>query len=379
MSRENLSSLIELRHYLHSNPELSGKEINTSNTILEYFKSRKPDRIKRIGPTGLLFTYRSKKPKKQVMFRAELDALPITETNKFDYRSVQKGKAHLCGHDGHMAILAGTGDWCSKNLLERTDVHLLFQPAEETGRGAKQVLESPDFDIKPDYVFAIHNIPGFRINTILLKENHFSASVISINIELKGKTSHAAEPENGINPALAVAEIINVFDKFNNNDADHIRFFTSTPIFVRLGNEAYGTSAGQASLGFTFRCWDNGLMKETQASIKNILREIADLNHLKLSYEWVQEFYANYNHSKAVEIIRRSSEKSGHTIQNLKKPFRWGEDFGIFTNRFPGAMIGIGSGTDIPALHNPDYDFPDEIIETGINLYKQLLTHIDKE
>jgi metal-dependent amidase/aminoacylase/carboxypeptidase family protein len=276
-----------------------------------------------------------------------------------------------------MAILAGLGDWCSENQLNQTDIHLLFQPSEENGRGARMILDDPDFKLNPDYVFAIHNIPGFEKNRILLKENHFSASVVSLVIDLKGKTSHAAEPDKGINPALAIAEIINVLNKFNQANPSEEDFLIITPIFVRMGEMSFGTSAGDAQLGFTIRCWDNEFMKETQRLIRNILQEIAHLNKLELTHRWTEEFYANYNNPEAIRIVRRSAESLNYPTETLDFPFKWGEDFGLFTSRFRGAMIGIGAGRDIPALHNPDFDFPDELIETGVNLFKEIIRSID--
>ncbi|MBR9997545.1 MAG: amidohydrolase [Cyclobacteriaceae bacterium] len=379
MTREQIDILTRFRHDLHASPELSGKEYNTKKMILDFFRSRNPDQVREISDTGLIISFNGRKSRRNVLIRAEMDALPIRETNQFYYKSSKEDVAHKCGHDGHMAILSGVGDWCAGNRLEYTDVHLLFQPAEETGQGARSVLDHPGFGILPDYCFAIHNIPGFRKKTILLRENFFSASVISITIVLSGKTAHAAEPENGINPALAVAEIINVFNKLNRSDPRKKDFFISTPVFINMGEQAYGTSAGQVRLGYTFRCWENELLIESQAAVREILYQIAGMNNLELEFKWNEEFYANFNHPEAVRMVRKSAEELNYNIEDLELPFRWGEDFGFFTNRFKGAMIGIGSGTDTPALHHQDYDFPDDIIETGVNLYKEILTNIDQK
>jgi len=377
MNNTRIQSLVRLRHYLHAHPELSGREENTHHFIRTHFQDLQPDRIRKIAGTGLMVTFKSRKSKKNVLVRAELDALPIHETNSFQYRSVNEGISHKCGHDGHMVMLIGVGDWCASRPLDQTDVHLLFQPAEETGQGAKRVLKDPEFDIKPDFCFALHNIPGFEVNEILIRKDLFSASVISISIELTGNTSHAADPQSGVNPALAVSEIIHVFDKLNQSGSSKDDFFISTPIFIKMGEEAFGTSAGKARLGFTFRSWSNDRMKETQAAIKGIIQEIADLNKLELKYQWLEEFYANYNHSEAVDLAVKSAEILNYSIRHLEKPFRWGEDFGLFTNQFNGAMIGIGAGKDIPDLHHQEYDFPDEILETGTGLLKEILKQVD--
>jgi amidohydrolase len=379
MAAQETEILIKLRQTLHACAELSGKELETKKVILDFFSAIQPDRVEEITDTGLIFTFEGKKSLRNVLLRTEMDALPIPEKNRFAYRSTNEGVSHKCGHDGHMAILAGAGKWCADHRLENTDVHLLFQPAEETGKGAKMILDAPGFSLEPDYCFAIHNIPGFRKNSIILRENIFSASVISLILDLEGKTAHAAEPENGINPALAVAEIINVLDKLNQPDPEREDYFISTPVFIQMGEQAFGTAAGNARMGFTFRCWDNEQLKETQATVRKILNQLADLNNLELHLEWTEEFYANYNHPRAIQMIRRSAENLELKVEDLDLPFRWGEDFGFFTSRFTGAMAGSGAGTDVPALHHSQYDFPDELIETAVALYAEILKNIDRQ
>jgi amidohydrolase len=379
MTPKETEILIELRHRLHACAELSGMENSTGKVILDFFSELKPDRIVKIAGTGLIFTFKSRNSLRNVLLRTEMDALPIPEKKNFSYRSANEGVSHKCGHDGHMAILAGVGKWCSENRLENADIHLVFQPAEETGQGARAIRDSSEFDIIPDFCFAIHNIPGFRTNSIILRENIFSASVISLIISLGGRTAHAAEPENGINPALAVAEIISVLDKLNQPDSKREDFFLCTPVFIRMGEQAFGTAAGQAKLGFTLRCWNNELLKETQATVRSILEQIADMNDLYVGLDWTEEFYANYNDQEAILLIRKSAEKLGLAIEYLDQPFRWGEDFGFFTSRYPGAMAGIGAGLDSPALHHQDYDFPDEIIGTGVALTAEILQNIDQQ
>jgi metal-dependent amidase/aminoacylase/carboxypeptidase family protein len=197
-------------------------------------------------------------------------------------------------------------------------------------------------------------------------------------ITLNGRTSHAAEPEQGINPALAVSEIIQVFDKFNNNDKSKDDFFIITPVFLNLGTEAFGTSAGDASLGFTLRCWSIERMKEMQQTFKSLLEGVANLHQLDLKYYWTEEFYPNHNDAKEIKMISGLIDKMNCKFQYLKYPFKWGEDFGFFTSRYKGAMIGLGAGKETPALHNPDYDFPDDIIKTGVDLYKSILLNIER-
>ncbi|MBK7291613.1 MAG: M20/M25/M40 family metallo-hydrolase [Chitinophagaceae bacterium] len=182
------NELIQLRHWLHAYPELSGVETKTAEHVAAFIGKLHPDKIvTNIGGNGVLVLFDSNKPGKTILFRSELDALPIQEINKFAYRSVTDGISHKCGHDGHTTILCGLAEKLSAEKPLTGKVYLLFQPAEETGEGAKLVVEDSQFDIKPDYIFAFHNLPGYTKGTICCKEDLFSASVNSIYYKVKRK------------------------------------------------------------------------------------------------------------------------------------------------------------------------------------------------
>ena len=321
--------------------------------------------------------YKGKEDGKSILFRCELDALPIQEINSFDYKSLYEGVSHKCGHDGHMAILCGMSKKLHENPLEKGTVMLLFQPAEEDGNGAKRVLNDANFDaIKPDFAFALHNLPGFKKHQIVIKENTFTCAVNSMIIQLNGKTSHAGEPENGINPALAIAEIIQVFNSKINTDVSSKKYCLITPIHINMGEKAYGVSAGYGEVHFTVRSNSNAQMRIIESNLEENVNEIASKYNLKTKIEWTESFQANENNSEAVNFIRKSASSLNLDILEKELPFTFGEDFGLFTQHFKGAMLGLGSGENTPSLHNPDYDFPDEIIQTGIQLFHQITKEI---
>lgn len=379
----HLESVVQLRKELHKYPEVSGKEVNTSKKIVSFLENYSPDEvITEVGNTGVIAIYKGKNSGNTVLFRCELDALPIEEINAFEYRSLNDGISHKCGHDGHMAILCGLAVELHHNKPESGTVVLLFQPAEEDGCGAKKVLSDAKFTaFKPDYVFALHNLPGFPKNQIVVKNKTFTCAVNSIIIKLNGITAHAGEPEKGINPALAIASIITEFDKFIQPDISKKGYCQITPIYIQMGKKAYGVSAGSGEIHFTVRCDSNDRMNKIESVLENIVQSIANEFKLNCSIEWTESFYANENNPIAVNFIKEAAKKNHFGILEKETPFTWGEDFGLFTQNFPGAMFGIGSGTDSPALHNPDYDFPDDIIPTGITIFHhiiKLITDADK-
>lgn len=373
-----MKELIQLRHELHKYPEVSGKETKTAQQILDFLSNYAPDElITNIGGEGILAIYKGKEDGKSILFRCELDALPIQEINSFNYKSVYKGVSHKCGHDGHMAILCGLAKTLHENPLEKGTVMLLFQPAEENGNGAKRVLNDSKFDaIQLDFAFALHNLPGYKKHQIVIKNNTFTCAVNSMIIQLHGKTSHAGEPENGINPALAIAEIIQVFNSKINTNLTSENYCLITPIYIDMGEKAYGVSAGYAEIHFTIRSNSNKQMRNIESELEKNAKEITSKFNLKTNINWTQSFQANENNVEAANYIRKATSNLDLPILEKELPFSFGEDFGLFTQKFKGAMFGLGSGESTPSLHNPDYDFPDEIIETGIIVFHQITKEI---
>jgi amidohydrolase len=373
-----LQEVIQLRQELHKHPEVSGKETKTAKRVLNFLSKYEPNQlITNIGGNGILAIYKGKEVGKTILFRCELDALPIQEINSFDYKSVYEGVSHKCGHDGHMAILCGMAKVLHENPLKKGTVMLLFQPAEEDGNGAKRVLNDSHFNtIQPDFAFALHNIPGYKKHQIVIKNNTFTCAVNSMIIQLEGKTAHAGEPENGINPALAIAEITTFFNSKINTDVASKEYCLITPIHITMGEKAYGVSAGYGEIHFTIRSNSNAQMKIIETNLEEKVVEIASKYKLTTKINWTESFQANENNSEAANFIRDAASTLNLDILEKALPFTFGEDFGLFTQKYKGAMLGLGSGENTPALHNPDYDFPDEIIETGINLFHQITKEI---
>jgi amidohydrolase len=373
--------LIEFRKTLHANPELSGEEKQTAARIAEFLASCNPDAlVKNIGGHGLIATWDSGKEGKTILLRADMDALPIEEINEFEHKSNNEGVSHKCGHDGHSTIMCAVAAYLATNKPQTGKVHLLFQPSEENGEGAKAILESPEFEsIQPDFVFALHNIPGYPLNEVIVKENAFTAAVNSIIINLKGKTSHAAEPEHGINPAMAVSHILreSILMEYNHSEKGDMRVIT--PVYVELGSKAYGTSAGKASVHFTLRCWNDQQLEKLEKDMEQLAKQYADRHRLEVSFDYTQTFHANNNNPEAVEAVRKAAKSKNLSLTEKQHPFKWGEDFGLFTSKFKGCMFGLGSGENCPALHNPDYDFPDELIQSGRDIFAGIIAHFTNQ
>ncbi len=377
MSDKLEEELRTIRKELHAHPEISGEEHETQKRIMAFLGEHTNADFEAIGGTGVLATFSGEKAGETVLIRGDIDALPIQEENEFEHRSNTDGVSHKCGHDGHTANLLGLAILLSQEPISQGKVYLLFQPAEETGQGAKTVLDDPVFPAEGiDYAFAMHNLPGFPLGAVVCREGVFTANVKSIIVKLKGKTAHAAEPEHGHNPAVAIAEIIQYADKHTKNEPNSDDFFLFTPVYASMGEKAYGVSAGAGEVHFTMRSWSTDLMAEMTAKFERQVAQTCDAYRLSHEISCTETFEANLNKAEAVAVVRRAGEKLGYEQIENESPFKWGEDFGVFTQRFPGAMFGVGSGEDCPALHNPDYDYPDSITLKTARMFHEIIKDI---
>lgn len=374
----DLNKIIELRHELHKYPELSDNEFLTSERIATFLSQYKNAEIIRgIGGNGLVCIFKGQEDGPSVLFRCDLDALPIEEINDFEYKSSVEGVSHKCGHDGHMAIVGGLADLFSKNPPGKGQIVLLFQPAEENGQGAFRIVNDEKFKkIKVDYAFALHNLPGFSKGKIILRNGTFAAASKGMIIKLTGKTSHAGEPENGNSPAIAMANIIKQLNDLPKKKGIFSDFVLLTVIHARLGEVAFGTTPGYAEVMVTLRTYSDKDMYVLTKESESIVKINAQKSDLVIEIEYVEEFPATVNDNEMVKIIEDAAKSGQINFQYRKTPLRWSEDFAYFTREFKGALFGLGSGENHSQLHNPDYDFPDDIIETGVEIFHNIYQKI---
>ncbi|MCP9291732.1 amidohydrolase [Gracilimonas sediminicola] len=375
----DLQDVINLRRTLHRYPELSNLEFETSKRISAFINALNPDDEISISKTGKAFVFEGEEPGKTLVFRCELDALPIQEKSNLAYRSSIPGVAHLCGHDGHMAIVARLGQLISENRPKKGKVVLLFQPAEENYLGAKDVVESKEFHaLSPDYIFALHNIPGVKKNTVLLKTGSFTAASCGFTVKLEGRTSHAAEPQNGLNPYNTATHIIDqILELANDNRSAFSDHTIATLIYIRLGEVAFGVSPGSLEMGITLRAYQNEDLDLLCNKSEAIVAKLAEENGLDFEWSYSEIYPATLNDADCVSMISDSAKTNELTVQQMDHPNNWSEDFAYFTATNKGAQFGFGAGENLLPLHNPGYDFPDDIIEpaahTFFSIYKENL------
>jgi amidohydrolase len=365
----NLEKIINLRHQLHANPNLSNDEASTVEIISEYIKDYNPTRvIENVGGVGKIFYFEKDPQLKTVALRADLDALPIIEENDLAYKSQNHGVSHKCGHDGHMSMVCGVLEYLDKipcNLI------LLFQPAEETGEGAKRMVEDEKIkDIKIDYIFGLHNLPGVPAGQIHSSPSTFACSSVGMEIKIQGQSAHAAEPNMACTPYPLVAALLTYIKENNHNELDdHFKIITMT--HLRIGEESFGITPGDGVIFLTLRSIKDEYINKFKKDLEQICESFKDLR-CDISYH--DYFPALINSKEAFSILDKAGAK--FDFVKMDRPFKWSEDFGYFTQNFKGAYFGIGSGVDCHNLHHKNYDFNDNIIRTGVEFYFSVLNSL---
>ncbi|WP_371059838.1 amidohydrolase [Rhodosalinus sp. 5P4] len=373
---EDLGALADWRRALHRRPELSGAEAETAAAVARMLAAQGPDRIwTGLGGHGVAATWAGAAPGPAILVRAELDALPIAEESSVPHVSEFSGRAHLCGHDGHMAILAGLARRLGRVRPASGRAILLFQPAEETGAGAAAVLADPRFaEIAPDMAVALHNLPGLPRGAVRVAPGPACCASRGMRIRLRGREAHASSPETGLSPAPALSRLLQELPALcaGAGPADPgFRMVTLT--HARMGAPAFGISPGRAELFATLRTRDDDAM-QTLVDEARALAEAAAAGHgLVLDVGWEDVFAACVNAREPARALARGAAAAGLSVSDDGLPMRFSEDFGRFGAAAPGALLLLGAGADQPPLHDAGYDFPDALIAEGVALFSEVL------
>ncbi len=375
LTNSDIVELINWRRALHQMPEMSGQEVETAREVVRMLAPLAPDRVVTgLGGHGVAAVFEGRAPGPTLLFRAELDALPITELSDLPYRSATAGVSHMCGHDGHSTILAGLGRLMARKRPQRGRVVLLFQPAEEDGTGAAAVIADRQFaEIAPDFAFALHNLPGLPFAAVSLAAGPANCASRGMKVLLTGKTAHAAFPETGLSPALSLARLIPALMALGPGGPLVAGFRLVTITHARLGQSAFGVAPGEAELWVKLRVLTDADMADLVAAAERLVQDEADAAGLRLALTYHDSFDDCRNDSEATEHLARAIAAEGLSLGTAFLPLRASEDFGRFGAGAKSAMFYLGSGEDHPMLHNPDYDFPDELIGPGVRVFHRVV------
>ena len=323
-----------------------------------------------LGGHGLAAVYAGAEPGPTVLFRCELDGLPIEERGRPAYRSRVAGCSHMCGHDGHMAIVTALAHLFRRRPPARGRAVLLYQPAEETGAGAAAVLADPQFQaLDPDYCFALHNMPGLPLGHVALRAGPVCCASRGMCIDLDGATAHASQPETGTSPAQALAGLLTALPALGGGEPTAPDFAMATVTHARLGEPSFGVAPGSASLWLTLRTGVDAAMEQLVSRAEATVRAVAEAAGLSFAIRYEDVFHHCENDGEATAILRGAMAAARIPEAAYPFPMRASEDFGLFGGRARAALCLLGAGEASPHLHNADYDFPDPLIGTGADLF----------
>lgn len=298
-----------------------------------------------------------------------MDALPIMEKDDLPYHSRNRGVSHKCGHDGHCAALCGLALELDQMETEN-DVYLIFQPGEETGRGAllcRDLLKKEGIS----EIFAFHNLGGFPENSMVFRDGLTQPASEGLEMHFSGKTSHASAPGEGINPAEVIAKTVLFARDLAGRVKEGMALCTVTGI--GLGTGDFGISPGEGRLCLTLRAEYEAEMKRMEKDLLDYARGLSEPLGIHFSYAIRDYFPETRNDSRSLIRIREAAQKAGLQTIPMDRMWRASEDFGWYLKECPGAMVYIGNGEKYPALHTEEYDFNDRILETAVDLFLELV------
>lgn len=373
-----LAMLTSLRHTLHACPERSGEEVRTAATVTHFLSAYSPDALlTEVGGHGVVAVFASSVPGPTVLVRADLDAVRV-ERNEHHIGADQDSMRHVCGHDGHMTMVAGLAPLLHHRRPQRGRVALLFQPAEETGEGAARVLEDARFrDVKPDFALGLHNLPGLPLGTVALASGVFASASVGMYARFVGQASHAAQPELARSPRASVGRLLSSLPELSSGSnapesrADETyRLITIT--HARLGRESFGVTPGAAEVLATLRATSRVTLRAFQNEVETLVLQEAQRENLNVRIDWVEDFPETRNDAALVQTLDEVATEAGLGVERMTAPMPWSDDFGQFSAEFPSAYFGLGSGVDNSGLHQPEYAFPDALIPVGTRLFDRM-------
>lgn len=367
------AELKELRHDLHAHPELAFEENRTAGIVAERLAAWGVEVHRGLAKTGVVGVVkgRSTASGRGIGLRADMDCLPMEEAGTLAYRSRHEGRMHACGHDGHTAMLLGAGRYLAETRNFDGTAYLIFQPAEENGGGAQQLVKEGLFEKFPaNEVYALHNWPGLAPGKIAVRPGPMMAATDEIQITVRGKGGHAAMPHLVVDPVVACAQIICALQTVASRNASpidavvvsvcsmqtsQVGAFNVIPDFVRL--------AGTVR---TFRPETRDLVEQR---VREIVTQVAQALGAAADVHFRRGYPATVNSAREAQFAARVGEQvfgAGNVVTDAE-PTMGGEDFSYLLLERPGAYVWLGQGGGPGGcfLHNPHFDFNDEVIPLG--------------
>ncbi|GAP34828.1 M20 aminoacylase family protein [Piscinibacter sakaiensis] len=378
------AAIASVRRDLHAHPELCFEERRTADVIAGKLSEWGIPIHRGLGTTGVVGVIRNGSSNRAVGLRADIDALPMTEHNTFAHASRHPGRMHACGHDGHTAMLLAAARHLSQNRNFDGTVYLVFQPAEEGGGGAREMIKDGLFERFPmEAIFGAHNWPGMQAGQFAVKSGPCFASSNEFRITLRGKGAHAAMPYNGVDPVPLACQLVQSFQTIVNRNLRAIDPAVISVTMIRAG-EAVNVVPDACELRGTVRTFTLEVLDRIEQRMRELTEHTAAAFEASAEFEFVRNYPPTINHPTETAFARRVMADIVGAENVLEfEPTMGAEDFSYYLQKIPGCYLLIGNGDGSHRdgghglgpcmLHNPSYDFNDELIPLGATLWVRMV------
>jgi len=367
------------RRQIHKFPECGFDLPLTADFIAEKLESFGIEVTRNIGQQGIVGVLRCGSGPSSIGLRADMDALLIHERNSFEHRSQHDGKMHACGHDGHSAMLLGAASYLAETKDFNGTVHFIFQPDEEHGEGAQAMIDDGLFErFRIDSIYGLHNMPGLPEGQFMVRPGSLMASESSFEILIDGVGGHAAMPHRGIDPIVVGSQIILALQTIVSRNLSAIEETAVVSATEFLTNGTVNVIPSQVTIKGDCRCFTEASLAKIEASMERIVAGICQAAGAKYTFNFRNTFYPTVNSPRETEhAIRSAIAVLGESnVETNCLPLTISEDFSSMLRVKPGCYALLGNGTESAggcALHNPEYDFNDRILEYGARYWVQLV------
>ncbi len=376
-------AMATLRRDLHAHPELCFEERRTSDVIAQQLTAWGIPIHRGLGTTGVVAILKSGTSDRAVGLRADMDALPITEHNQFAHASRHAGRMHACGHDGHTTMLLAAAKHLAQHRNHDGTVYLVFQPAEEGGGGAREMIADGLFERFPmEAIFGVHNWPGLPVGQFAIKNGPCFASSNEFRITIRGKGSHAAMPNLGLDPVPVACQLVQAFQTIITRNKRPIDAGVISVTMIHTG-EATNVVPDTCEIQGTVRTFTLEVLDLIESRMRQITQHTCAAFGVGCEFEFSRNYPPTINHAGETAFARRVMTDLVGAENVLEfEPTMGAEDFAYYLQAIPGAyfVIGNGDGDHRPSghglgpcmLHNPNYDFNDALIPLGATLWVRM-------
>jgi hippurate hydrolase len=378
------AELQQIRRDIHAHPELCFEELRTADLVAEKLTEWGIPILRGMGITGIVGIIKNGSSARAIGLRADMDALPMQEINAFPHVSLHAGKMHACGHDGHTAMLLGAAHYLSQHRNFDGTVYLIFQPAEEGGGGAKKMMDDGLFSQCPmDAVFGMHNWPGAAVGSFGVTTGPMMASSNEFEVVVKGKGSHAAQPHMSIDPIVVALQIAQAWQTIVSRNVNPVEAAVLSITQIHAGS-ATNVIPDEATLIGTVRTFKLDVLDQIEQRMRAIADHTAQAFEAQVEFHFHRNYPPLINHPQetafAADVMR--SIVGAERVNTQVEPTMGAEDFAYMLQQKPGCYVFIGNGDGDHRsaghglgpcnLHNPSYDFNDELLPIGATYWVRL-------